>query len=135
MQNLIPVEFTPAVLTLMRERAAGRCEGCHRAGVALEAHHRLFRSRGGRGTVENGALLCGWGNHTGCHGIAHSASQPVGWALRSWEHPEEVPFQDKLGYLWLFLPDGTKERWYPEGKPEPEPDPWSFGAAGDPWAA
>ncbi|AYD87395.1 HNH endonuclease [Microbacterium phage ValentiniPuff] len=135
MGDLIPVEFTPAVMAMLHDRAGGHCEGCGRAGIRLEAHHRLFRSRGGRGQVENGLMLCGWGNHTGCHGVAHSANQPIGWALRSWQHAIEEPYQDKAGQLWMLHPDGTKTRHYPDGRPDPLPDPWDTVSAADPWAA
>ena len=134
------VAFTPAVLALMSTRAAGRCEGCGRESARLEAHHRKFRSRGGKGTVENGVYLCGWGNHTGCHGIAHGQQDPhvepreFGWALGSWEDPAEVPFIDRRGEIWLFLPDGTKIT--ASEIPEPTSDPWAAPAvAADPWSA
>ena len=134
------VAFSPAVLALMKTRAGGRCEGCGRLSARLEAHHRKFRSRGGKGTVENGAYLCGWGNHTGCHGLAHGQldqrydAVTFGWSLGSWEDPAEMPFVDLAGEIWMFLPDGTKIRVseVPEGAPA---DPWEQPAPADPWAA
>lgn len=74
----IPARVRKAVLA----RAGGRCEGCGRH-APLELHHRKYRSRGGTHAVENLVALCGWGNHTGCHGLAHSANPPLGWSLSS----------------------------------------------------
>ena len=44
------------------------CAVCGR--FPVEKHHVVFRSRGG----SNGAVipLCGFGNTSGCHGLAHS---------------------------------------------------------------
>jgi len=130
------VEFTPAVLALLRERAGGRCEGCGRLAAHLEAHHRKFRSRGGLGTPENGAMLCGWGNHTGCHGAAHGQGdydKEWGWSLQSWQNPAEEPFVDLRGEVWNFLPDGTKVAL--SEVPTVELDPWTLTATADPWSA
>lgn len=72
-------------------RAGGLCEVC---GLrrATEVHHRLHRSHGGPDTVENQLAVCGWGNHTGCHGRAHSDSLRYvnGWAVRSGYDPGAV---------------------------------------------
>ena len=100
--------FPARVVRLLEQRSDGACEGCGRWGVPLEKHHRKFKSRGGEHTVENGVMLCGWGNHTGCHGRAHSANPPEGWAVHRWENPADLPFTDLNGRTWLFRPDGTK---------------------------
>lgn len=84
-------DFSPLALRIMRARSGGACEGCGRAGVRLEAHHRQFRSRGGLGGAANGMCLCGFGNTSGCHGAAHSADPPRGWAIESGSSPEHVP--------------------------------------------
>jgi len=102
------VEFDAKTKDLARVRAGGACEGCGAENVPLEHHHRKFKSRGGLGVVENDALLCGWGNHTGCHGRAHGPKPPVGWSVASWSDPGEIEFEDLHGNRWLFLPDGTK---------------------------
>lgn len=81
--SAIPAGVRRAVLA----RADGRCERCGLYTDALELHHRKFRGRGGKHTMENLAALCGWGNHTGCHGFAHSedpAAYAEGWAVHSW---------------------------------------------------
>jgi len=94
------------VRDLVSVRAQGRCEGC--GGYAdLELHHRKFRSRGGQHTASNLVALCGWGNHTGCHGKAHSAEPPRGWALRSWQTPDLEPFLSFEGLVWLTV-DGRR---------------------------
>ena len=75
--------FPPAVLRALKKRSMGVCEGCGLA-QATEAHHRQFRSRGGPEILANALHLCGWGNHTGCHGVAHTAvGEARGWAVRS----------------------------------------------------
>jgi hypothetical protein len=71
-------------------RSFGLCEIC---GVrqATELHHRQYRSRGGRHEVANLLHVCGWGNHTGCHGKGHNpGAHENGWAVASGLNPEEV---------------------------------------------
>jgi hypothetical protein len=92
----IPARVRKAVL----ERAAGRCEGCG-AQVGTELHHRVYRSRGGRHEAENLVALCGWGNHTGCHGQAHNDGTRLGWAVNSWHDPETIPFHAWDGWCLL----------------------------------
>lgn len=74
----------------MRARAGGRCEGCGKAD-RVEAHHRLYRSRGGDGGAANGLLLCGSGNTSGCHGKAHSADEGLGFSVPRGSSPADVP--------------------------------------------
>ena len=90
------------------ERADGVCEGCGRL-APLERHHRRFRSRGGKTTPENLLLLCGMGNTSGCHGKAHSAEPPAGWAISQYDkRPDhEIPADTFEGLAWL-LKDGTR---------------------------
>lgn len=89
MAEPIPAKVRDTVLA----RAAGRCERCGRHVQSLELHHRKFRSRGGHHTIENIVALCGWGNHTGCHGAAHSATERYdnGWAVRTGTDPHLMP--------------------------------------------
>src|SRR5690348_15468566 len=68
--------------TMVKVRSGGSCEGCE-VETATEIHHRKFRSRGGGHEVSNLLHLCGWGNTSGCHGKAHSADAPQGWAIPS----------------------------------------------------
>lgn len=89
------------VRSAVHERAQDRCEGCGRF-APLELHHRKFRSRGGKHTVENLIALCGWGNHTGCHGMAHGPNPPPGWTLPSGKcDPRDEPFLSHLGRVYL----------------------------------
>jgi len=84
----------------VRKRAAGICEGCG-AAPATEFHHRIYRSRGGLDTVVNLLHLCGWGNHTGCHGIAHTiVGAQTGWSVHGWNDPALVPVFNKRTGLW-----------------------------------
>jgi len=104
--------FTPATVREMKGRSRGICEGCGLA-AATEAHHRQYRSRGGSDRVENALHLCGSGNHTGCHGIAHSAEgEARGWSVRSGHDPLTVPVRIVLGFaeVWVrFTADGDRE--------------------------
>lgn len=56
----------------VEERDLGRCQRC--GGRGTEVHHRRGKSVKGvhRDCPCNLILLCGRGNHTGCHGWAHS---------------------------------------------------------------
>ena len=105
--------FTPAVLGQMKRRSRGICEGCGLA-EATEAHHRQYRSRGGSDLIENALHLCGWGNHTGCHGIAHTAAgEAHGWSVRSGHNPILVPVMMRvvLAERWVKLTaDGGLEQ-------------------------
>lgn len=92
-----PKDFPQTVRDQAAERSKLLCEGCGGHGP-LELHHRLYKSRGGRGTIENALALCGWGNHTGCHGVAHTAEgERRGWSIRSGFDPLDVP---------VLFPDG-----------------------------
>lgn len=60
-----------ALRQIIYDRDLGRCARC--GGPGSEIHHR--RSRRVRDAHTdcpcNLVLLCGWGNHTGCHGHTH----------------------------------------------------------------
>lgn len=92
-------DFGTKVRGIILNRAEGRCEGCMKAGVPLELHHRQYKSRGGLGTVANALALCGRGNTDGCHGVAHSGEgERRGWSIRSGFDPRTWP-------AVRFLPD------------------------------
>lgn len=102
-------DFPPAVRAQILQRAGGRCESCGTTTDHLEIHHRRYRSRGGPGTAENGLALCGWGNHTGCHGWAHSGALAASWglSLASWQDEAAEPFWSDYRAAWLLPgPDG-----------------------------
>lgn len=97
--------FSPAVIREMKKRSRGICEGC---GVeqATEAHHRQYRSRGGSDLLSNALHLCGSGNHSGCHGIAHTIiGEQLGWSIRSGFDPAIVPVFHKFDGTWSRQPD------------------------------
>ena len=98
------MSFPPRVRRLIVARSGGVCEGCGHAD-ATEMHHRKYKSRGGKDTPSNALHLCGWGNHTGCHGAAHSDDPPQGHSVHSWENPlhELVLYRGALVFL-LDLP-------------------------------
>ena len=94
------------VSKLIETRSGGLCEGC---GVreASEKHHRKFKSRGGKNELVNALHLCGWGNHTGCHGEAHTDPERTvdGWSVNSWDDPRSKPVLYRGRWVFL-LPDG-----------------------------
>lgn len=72
-------DFPPAVREAVRVRADWRCEVCKRSPID-HFHHRLTRSQGGMGTLENCLAVC-----LLCH--AHIHDQPAhsyeqGWLIR-----------------------------------------------------
>lgn len=95
------------VARAIETRSGGVCEGCGQA-PAMEKHHRKFKSRGGKDTADNGLDLCGWGNHTGCHGKAHSSDPPKGWSVHSWEEPSAIPVELHDG-VFLLNAFGTRD--------------------------
>ena len=101
-------EIPAPVRRLVLARADGRCERCGAEGVHLELHHRRYRSRGGAHTASNLVALCGWGNHTGCHGWAHSDALAPAWGLSvaSWGDPAAVPFWCPWRASWQLPDDG-----------------------------
>ena len=115
--SAIPAKNRAIVAT----RSGGVCEGC---GLrrATDVHHRQYRSRGGTHAVSNLLALCGGagglpgGNHTGCHGVAHSGhkGEALGWAIRSNYDPLLVPkFRTFDATWWRFDNDGGKEQINP----------------------
>lgn len=94
---------------LLEERSGGMCEsGCGRR--ATQIHHRRFTGRGGKHNLANLLALCGSGNHTGCHGVAHQGHAPAGWAISRHErrHEDQVPFVDLGGRSWWLDDEGGK---------------------------
>lgn len=90
------------------DRADGKCEGCGEY-RPLERHHRRFRGRGGKTTVENLILLCGRGNTGGCHGDAHGANPPEGWAISQYDkRPDHEVFARTHEGLVAFTRDGRR---------------------------
>ena len=82
----IPKEFTAKAKKVIRERSGGVCEGCAKV-RASHIHHRLYKSRLGRGNVANGLHLC-----VSCHGAAHTLfGEQQGWSIRSGGDPVSVP--------------------------------------------
>jgi hypothetical protein len=82
------------------------CEVCGTTGH-LELHHRQYRSRGGRHVASNLVALCGWGNHTGHHGWAHSEPLAAVWgvSLASGVDPSAERIWSALRGVWLVLDD------------------------------
>ncbi len=79
-------------------------------------HHRKYRSRGGDHSPANLAHLCGGasglagGNHSGCHGLAHSADPPEGWSIPSGiADPATTAFRTLAGLWLIFTAAGTAE--------------------------
>ncbi len=93
------------------ERSGGVCEGCGDRDAG-DIHHRQYKSRGGKDTIQNALLLCGWGNNANqgwCHGTAHNDPEAVisGWSVASWDSPANKPVLYRGA--WVFLLD--REPW------------------------
>lgn len=98
---------------LVQERSQGMCEAlCGRP--AENIHHRRFLGRGGKHNIGNLLALCGQGNTSGCHGMAHGTGDPApdGWAISSWDErmEEMVPFTDLYGVAWWLTADGKRKQ-------------------------
>jgi hypothetical protein len=107
-----------AVRTIVLSRAGGKCERCGRL-ADVELHHRKFRSRGGRHIMSNLVALCGWGNHTGCHGWAHTSPEAreqgyaiPSWVEETWEVPLLVPSPSGVK-RWVLFTETVKREWEP----------------------
>lgn len=92
----------------VEQRSGGVCESCG-DNPAADIHHRQYRSRGGSHDVHNLIHLCGWGNHTGCHGRAHSAGEREGLSIGRGYRSELQPVLYRG--VWVLLDDdGTVTR-------------------------
>ncbi|MGG7510873.1 HNH endonuclease [Plantibacter sp. YIM 135249] len=101
--------LSKAAYDAVATRSGGVCEGCGRR-RATEMHHRRYRSQGGRDEVTNLLHLCGRGNASGCHGIAHTGpGREAGFSVHSLATPAEVPVNYRLAGLALLTDDVTDE--------------------------
>ena len=75
---------------LVALRSGGICEFC-RVAKATEHHHRKRRTQGGKNSEANLVHLCHDCHHVKIHGNAAWAYE-VGWLVRSWQDPAEVPW-------------------------------------------
>ena len=97
----------PKARRMVSVRSDDLCEGCGKR-PATDVHHRKYRSRGGKHTLENLIHLCGGesglpgGNHSGCHGIAHSGEgHELGWSVHSWDDEQHIPVLYRGTLKWL----------------------------------
>ena len=105
----IPKEFTAKARAVIRKRSGSICEACGER-PAVQVHHRLYKSRGGRGNVANGLDVCGFGNSAGCHGAAHTLfGEQQGWSIRSGFDPLKVAVSHAVHGLVMFDDDGGFE--------------------------
>lgn len=113
----VPPEIRIAVL----HRARYLCEVCG-LGAASNLHHRKPRGMGGtRDDMINSPAnllgICGSGT-TGCHGKIESyrrQSYDLGWLVRRWREPSEVPFLGPRDDWYLLDDTGGKRRVSPPG--------------------
>lgn len=105
--------FSTKTCGLIAERDAGACVSC--GGRGSEKHHRRRRRENGDGlahTPANGVLLCGWGNHSGCHGKVHSNPQwgrERGYIVRPGVDPATVRLRHfSRGWITLDKDGGWK---------------------------
>lgn len=109
-----PKQIPAATRRIVETRCGSLCEGCGRR-PATDVHHRKYKSRGGGHEIENLLALCGGpsgmpgGNHSGCHGVAHSGEgHELGWSCNTWETPAEKPVLYR-GRLVFLTPTGGLE--------------------------
>ena len=106
----------PANRAAVQERSGGVCEACGRT-RAVTIHHRQYRSRGGSHDVHNLIAVCGFGNTSGCHGVAHTGEgETYGWSVPSWARPELWPawrWDVRSWVIYYDQPD-SKDRWWSE---------------------
>lgn len=114
-------QIPPKNRRIVEERCGGVCEGCGDR-PATDVHHRKYKSRGGGHEVSNLLALCGGpsglagGNHSGCHGVAHSGEgHELGWSAHSWEDPALVPVLYRGELRWL-----TSDGRAVDVKPDPD---------------
>lgn len=100
------------------------CAVCGRTGVPLNRHHVVKRSavklyRGGVEIPKPTITLCGSGNASGCHGLAHSGRLHFRWAetvndiAHEWMHHigghwEYLLLDEPCDYLTALEMDGWK---------------------------
>ena len=99
-KNTVSKADSKAAYEAVAVRSAGVCEGCG-AMPATEIHHRLYRSRGGKDTIDNLMHLCGSGNIDGCHGDAHTLlGEQRGWSVLRRNDPLFIPAFRLCDGLW-----------------------------------
>lgn len=109
-QGPIPRKAREAVMA----RSGGMCEHCGKK-RATQIHHRRYRSRGGDHRLSNLLAVCGSGNHSGCHGVAHTlAGFSLGLAIPAgggeYMVPENTPFWSQG--KWLLIDNSGDKREY-----------------------
>ena len=65
-------EFSPSVRKAIIKRDKGLCVRC--GAPYHNIHHVIYRSAGGKGTIDNGVCVCYW-----CHEWAHSGREGRKW--------------------------------------------------------
>lgn len=86
-------------------RSGGTCDRCGLwvSEDGFHAHHRQLRSRGGKDTTANLAVL-----HPACHGVVHinpARATSEGFMVPSWANPETTPIL-RHGRTWTQPGDG-----------------------------
>lgn len=97
---------------ILLRRCGGRCERCgHVTGNFFEAHHRQFRSRGGRDEIVNLVALC-----KRCHDWVHAndiKARREGFSLSAYRFPAFAPINQPLGLPVYLTHEGTYSRKAP----------------------
>jgi len=91
-----PKQIPAANRRAVERRSGGICESCG-ARPVTDIHHRQYLSRSGTHAVHNLFGLCGGGgglaggNHTGCHGRAHTDGEKEGLSIGRGYRSELIP--------------------------------------------
>jgi hypothetical protein len=95
-----------AVHAAVSLRSRGICEGCGRRPKS-DRHHRQHGANGRFDSISNLLDLCGGpagmpgGNHSGCHGVAHSREgRLLGWSVNGGNDPAAIPVYRKHDDVW-----------------------------------
>lgn len=67
-------KFSEKTIKAIGERDGWRCVRCGSAYIESVPHHVVYKSQGGKGTVDNGVTIC-----RPCHDLAHSKRDVREW--------------------------------------------------------
>lgn len=113
-------EFTDKTRSLIRLRAAGRCEVCGLTG-AYQIHHRQPRGMGGSGAEPIRSCANGLFVHDHCHRkieANRTKSYLLGHLVHRWSSPEDTHVRLWDGWWYLTADGQRKPGDVPHGSPD-----------------